>query len=161
MVAKVGGYFRHLFKGYQGVTQGDSLSPTIFNVVVDTFICRWATVVTPTEAGTGVLGLMIIYMLAYFYSNDSLVASTQQERVHRLFDVLSGLFNWVVLWTNTLKMVGMVCQPFHAPGGGVGGSLGATVKGESPNVLGAPADAGGIPRVQSGSDRRPSPDTPS
>ena len=38
MVAKAGGYFGRLFKWYQGVTQGDSLSPTIFNVVVDAVI---------------------------------------------------------------------------------------------------------------------------
>ena len=39
MVDKAGGYFRCPFKGYQGVTQGDLLSPTIFNVVVDAVIC--------------------------------------------------------------------------------------------------------------------------
>ena len=120
MVAKSGGYFGHPFKGYQGVTQGDPMYPTIFNVVVDAVICHWVTVVTPTEEGTVFLGLMIIYMLSYFCANDSLVESTQQERVHRFFGVLSGLFNRLFLWTNTVKTVGMVCQPFHAPRGGGG-----------------------------------------
>ena len=53
MVAKAGGYFRRPFKGYQGGTQGDSLSPTIFNVAVNAFIRHRVTVVTPSEAGTG------------------------------------------------------------------------------------------------------------
>ena len=47
MVAKAGGYFRSLFKGYQGVAQGDPLSPTIFKVVVDAVTRHWVTVVTP------------------------------------------------------------------------------------------------------------------
>ena len=34
MVARAGGYYGEAFKGYRGVTQGDPLSPTIFNVVV-------------------------------------------------------------------------------------------------------------------------------
>ena len=38
MVARAGGYFGTGFKGERGVTQGDPLSPTIFNVVVDTLV---------------------------------------------------------------------------------------------------------------------------
>ena len=33
MVARAGGYYGEAFKGARGVTQGDPLSPTIFNVV--------------------------------------------------------------------------------------------------------------------------------
>ena len=49
MVAKAVGFFGHPFKGYQGVTQGYPLYPTIFNLVVDALIRHWVTVVTPTE----------------------------------------------------------------------------------------------------------------
>ena len=72
---------------------------------------------TPTEAVTGGFGLMIIDLAADFYANDSLVASTQLERLQRLFDVLTILFDRVGLHTNTANMVGMLCQPCHAPGG--------------------------------------------
>ena len=34
MVARAGGYYRTMFRGERGVTQGDPLSSTIFNVVV-------------------------------------------------------------------------------------------------------------------------------
>ena len=45
MVARAGGYYCAPFKGFRGVTQGDPLSPTIFNVVVDAVLCHWVTVV--------------------------------------------------------------------------------------------------------------------
>ena len=64
MVAKAGGYFGRPFKGYQGVTQGDPLPPMIFNGVLDAVIRHWVTLVTPTEEGTGGLGLNIIDLAA-------------------------------------------------------------------------------------------------
>ena len=38
MVERAGGYYRTAFGGERGVTQGDPLSPTIFNVVVDAVV---------------------------------------------------------------------------------------------------------------------------
>ena len=38
MVARAAGYYGTAFGGGRGVTQGDPLSPTIFNVVVDTVV---------------------------------------------------------------------------------------------------------------------------
>ena len=73
--------------------------------------------VTPTEAGTGCLGLTIIDLEAYVYANDGLVASTQLERLQRAFDVLTSLFGQVGLETNTAKTVCMFCHPCHAPEG--------------------------------------------
>ena len=43
MVARAGGYYGDAFKGARGVTQGDPLSPTIFNVVVDAVVRHWVT----------------------------------------------------------------------------------------------------------------------
>ena len=85
-------------------------------MVVDAVIRHWMMVVNPIEVGTGGLGLEIIYLVAYLYANNGLVESNQLERLHREFDFLSGLFYQVCLCTNTENMVGMVCQPCHAPG---------------------------------------------
>ena len=41
MVARSGGYYGAAFKGERGVTQGDPLSPTLFNVVVDMVVRHW------------------------------------------------------------------------------------------------------------------------
>ena len=43
MVAPVGGYYGTDFKGTRVVTQGNPLSPTIFNVVVDAVVRHWVT----------------------------------------------------------------------------------------------------------------------
>ena len=43
MVARAGEYFGTGFKGERGMTQGDPLSPTIFNVVVDVVVRQWVT----------------------------------------------------------------------------------------------------------------------
>ena len=43
MVERAGGYFGTGFKGEMGVTQGDPLSPTIFNLVVDAVVRHWVT----------------------------------------------------------------------------------------------------------------------
>ena len=41
MVVRAGGYYSAPFRGEIGVTQGDPLSPTIFNVVVYTVVRHW------------------------------------------------------------------------------------------------------------------------
>ena len=51
MVGNSGGYFGSPFQGYRGVTQGNPLYPTVFNMVVDTMIRKWVTVVETTEVG--------------------------------------------------------------------------------------------------------------
>ena len=45
MVAWAGGYYGASFRGGIGVTQGDPLSPRIFNVVVDAVDCDWESLV--------------------------------------------------------------------------------------------------------------------
>ena len=75
---------------------------------------------------------MITDLAENFYANNVIMASTELERLQRVFDVLTSLFDWVGLRTNAAKTVGMVCQPCHAPGGGVRGGLCVTGDGEGP-----------------------------
>ena len=85
------------------------MSSTIFNVVIDAVIFHWVTLVTPSEADTGGLGMIILDLVSYFYAYNVLVASTQLERLQSAFDILAGLFDRVGLRTKTVKTVGMVC----------------------------------------------------
>ena len=49
---KAGGHYKPVFQSQRGVTQGEPLSPTIFNVVVDAIIWHWVKVVGGTQEGT-------------------------------------------------------------------------------------------------------------
>ena len=86
MVVRAGGYYGPPLKLCRGVTQGYPLSPTLFNVVVNTVIHH----VAATEVGTNVLGLSMWYLAVYLYAENGLVASTQLERLQRAFDVFQA-----------------------------------------------------------------------
>ena len=51
MVARAVGYYGETFCGERGVTQGNPLSPTIFNVVVDAVVCHWESLVAERDGG--------------------------------------------------------------------------------------------------------------
>ena len=53
MVARAGGYYGTSFRGERGVTQGDPLSPTIFNVVVDAVVRHWVHVIMEDAEAQG------------------------------------------------------------------------------------------------------------
>ena len=46
MVTRAGGYYGVAFKGFRWMTQGDPLSPTIFNVVVDAVVRHWISLLS-------------------------------------------------------------------------------------------------------------------
>ena len=65
--------------------------------------------------GMELLGPSIRDFVAYFYSDDGLVHLTQPERLHRVFDVLAGLFVRVDFRRNTRKTVIMDFQTCYDP----------------------------------------------
>ena len=76
MVARAGRCYWTAFKGERGVTQGDPLSPTIFNVVVDTVVRHWVTGVIADAEERGKLGKEGRHQAAMFYADDGMVASS-------------------------------------------------------------------------------------
>ena len=56
MVARAGSYYGKGFKGGRGVTQGDPLSPTTFNVVVDAVVRHWLQIATQEAERRGERG---------------------------------------------------------------------------------------------------------
>ena len=114
MVARAGEYFELPVKGYHSVNQRDPQYLTSFNVVVGVKIRHWVKVVEPTAGGLEGPDLLAGEFKAYFYANDGLVASTQPESIYREFNVLTGLFDRVILRTNRRKTVSMACHPLHA-----------------------------------------------
>ena len=112
VVAKQSGYYGDPFDATRGVTQGDIISPTIFNIIADAVIRAWLTAVSEvdTDASDG-LGRNIIDGAALFYADDGLVASPDKEWLQEAFEVLVDLFSRVGLRTNTDKTKVMVFLP--------------------------------------------------
>ena len=121
MVARAGGCFGYPFKGKHGVTQVDLLFPTIFNVVVGTFIRNWVTMVAEMdgidETGIEGFGRDIQWLAAYFYADNIIIVESQENQIQQDFNVLIYLFEWFGMCTNVGKMVSIVCQTYRAIGG--------------------------------------------
>ena len=65
--ARGGGYYGEAFKGDRGVTQGDTLSPPIFNVVVDAVVRHWVTMALAEAEKRGERGSVVSHQAALFY----------------------------------------------------------------------------------------------
>ena len=78
MAARAGGYYGAAFKGARGVTQGNPLSPTLFNVVVDAVVWHWLAGLQAkkeekdAEGGEG-------HFSAVFYADDGMVGATDPK----------------------------------------------------------------------------------
>ena len=140
MVARAGGYYGAPLCGERGVTQGNPLSPTIFNVVVDAVVFHWESLVAQKQgedssgdkgdraqtagrkiweqdggqqlAEEGHQRLMVKAEL--FNTNDGIVAYTDPEWIQLAFCTLTGLFDQVGIQTNIRNIAGMVCRPVRA-----------------------------------------------
>ena len=95
------------------MTQGDPLSPTFFNVVVDAVVCHWVTLAVEEAEKRGKEGR---HQAALFYADDGMVASSNPRWLQWDFNALVGLFDCVGLHTNMGKTVSMTCRPFPTAG---------------------------------------------
>ena len=113
MVARVGGYYGTAFQGFRGVIQGDPLSPTIFNVVVDAVVQHWVEEMVEGAGGQGRRSQEGRHQNSHFYVDDGMMALSDLVWLQGEFITLVGMFDWVGLRENVEKTVGMVCHPFQ------------------------------------------------
>ena len=113
IVARSGRYYGTLLKIHEGVTYGDTLSPTIFNMVEDAVIWHWVTLLSGEEEVPDGFGWSFQLPVACFYADNGIIALPRTDRLQEVLDVLMELFDRVGLQTNVKKMVGMVCQPCY------------------------------------------------
>ena len=116
MVARAGRYYGKGFKGERGVTQGDPLSPTIYNVVVDAVVRHWLQISTQEVERRGEQGREGRHQAALFYADNGMIASSDPRWLQWAFTVLVGIFGRVGLKTNQRKTVSMTCKPCSTPG---------------------------------------------
>ena len=113
MMARAGGYYGTAFQGAHRVTQGDPLSPTIFNVVVDAVVRHWGTVMVEGAEERGERGQEGRHQNALFYVEDGMIASSELQWLQGAFSTLVGLFDMMGLRTNvgkTVRMIFHLCQ---------------------------------------------------
>ena len=113
MVARAGGYYGVAFKGACGVTQVDSLSLTIFNVLADVVVRNWLTLMVEGAKERGKRGKEGRHQNALIYADDGMVASSEPRWLQGEFSTLVILFDRVVLRNNVGKTVKMVCHSFQ------------------------------------------------
>ena len=113
MVERERGYYGEAFKGARGVTQGDLISPTIFNVVVDAVVIHWVKMALDEEEKKGNEGR---HQAALLYAEDGMISSSNPRWIQLAFNSLVSLFERVGLRTNVGKTVSMVCRPCQAAG---------------------------------------------
>ena len=132
MVARAGGYYGEAFKGARGVTQGEPLSPTIFNVVVDAVVRHWIYGLVAETVEKGETGREGRHQSEVFYADDGMVILSDPDWLQGAFSALVAIFDRVVLWTNAGKTVSMACHPCRAGAGN------RTEAGYSRRLTGAP-----------------------
>ena len=121
----MGGYYGEPLRGERGVTQWESLLPTIFNVVVDTVVCYWEYLMEegtdrgdrscdeathPERRAIRVCGdgqrrteEGLNIWEAILYEDDGMLDSTNPGWLQTIFDTLTGLFEQVGLKKNSEK----------------------------------------------------------
>ena len=73
------------------MTQGDPLSPTIFNVVVDAVVRHWLTIAAQEAERRGERGREGQHQSALFYAYNGMIASSDPRWLQWAFMQLVGL----------------------------------------------------------------------
>ena len=96
------------------MTQGDLLSPTIFNVVVYAVVRHWVNSIMEEVEARGETGREGRHQAALFYADDGMVVLLDPVWLQGAFTALVSIFDRVGLMTNAGKTVSMVCHPCQA-----------------------------------------------
>ena len=116
MVARAVGYYDSELQGFRGVTQGNPLSPTIFNMVVYMVVRHWFKVMVEVAGGQVGCGQEGRHQNSLLYADDGTISSSDPGWLQGELSTLLGLFDRLGMKTNIRKTFGMVCCPFQAAG---------------------------------------------
>jgi len=108
LVARQGPFYGEPFSLQRGCTQGDPLSPTIFNIVEDAVLRFWSHRLQHADAGRSVSAQDVS---ALYYADDGQVAGFDRDLVQAGFLDMCTLFRRMGLELNPGKTQSMVCGP--------------------------------------------------
>ena len=103
MVSRTESYYGTQLMGHQRVTQWDTISPTIFNMLFDAVIYHWVIMVAEEEAGPYGFRRVVQWMAEFFYADYGLVGLPSPARLQEALYILTGMFNRFVLHTKVEK----------------------------------------------------------
>ena len=98
------------------MTQGDPLSPTIFNVVVDEVVWHWIEEMVESAGIKGGRRPEGRHQNTLLYVDDGIIAPSDPGWLQGTFSTLVRLFSQVSLRTNSRKTFRMVYHPCQAAG---------------------------------------------
>ena len=100
------------FRATRRTTQGGLILPTLFNVLIYNVVRHWLsmTVEYDTVIHNG-LGRDLGQSVGVFYLIDVIIGLQDPEWQQGAFDILIGLFFWIVLMASAPKSKTMMCQP--------------------------------------------------
>ena len=130
--------------------QGDPVSPTIFNVVVDAVVQYWVTVMVESTEERSRRRQEDRHQNALFYADDGMVVSSDLRWLQGDFSTLLGLFYRAFLKANVVKTVGMVFQLCQAVGMQLEAVCGVTDDRSGEFLLGEVEGSGTLHRVRGG-----------
>ena len=78
------------------MTQGDLLSPTIFNVVVGAVVRHWVKVIVESAEEQSDCRQEARHQNSIFYTDDGIVVSSDPQWLQGVFSTLVGMFDRVV-----------------------------------------------------------------
>ncbi len=108
IVPKQSGFYGKPFKATRGVRQGDIMSPTIFNIIVDAVIREWENNSAANQN----------FVENLFYADDGLIMSEYPEEAQTTLNFFTDGFARIGLKMNEVKTEAMVIQ-----GGKICGSM--------------------------------------
>ena len=79
-------------------------------MVVDAVTRNWVMVVLNEEAGMEGFGRAVQALTVLLYEKNGILEYPRIDLIQKTLEVLTGLFDWVGLWTNMVKVVGMTFQ---------------------------------------------------
>jgi Reverse transcriptase (RNA-dependent DNA polymerase) len=99
MIPKQAGFYGKPFRAKRGVRQGDIISPTIFNIIVDAVIREWSSNSDNNQHVEGI-----------FYADDGLLISEDPPKVQQALDIFTDGFSRIGLKMNVVKTEVMVVK---------------------------------------------------
>lgn len=98
---KQSGFYGKAFSPGRGVIQGDVLSPTLFNLVIDTIVRQLCSEIDENETGR-------IQSMCVFYADDGYLGGTNPNEVQQMTNKATSMFETLGLAANATKTKAMV-----------------------------------------------------